>query len=79
MKGRSRFVVPILPDENGDYHLAVFIAFEGDLDLKYLIECFNGNVNANGIDGASIVGYATWDSDDQEKKYPGTRSLPWGW
>lgn len=79
LQGRSGFSIPILSKPGSDYNLVILVSFEDDLSLTDLLTVLRGELNSNSATNAIVAAYGTWDSHDQEKKYPGSKSYPWPW
>lgn len=77
LSGQSRFVMPVLPDGGGEYHLVIFLSLDTTLSLQE----FRGILSREMPQRSSsirIVGCAPWDSIDQERRYPGSAGR-WAW
>jgi len=79
MQGKCGFSIPILSKESVDYHLVILISFETDLEQADLLNILQGRINQNLPTNSIAAACSTWDSNDQEKVYPGSKSRPWPW
>lgn len=78
-KGESSFTIPILSNEDGDYRLVIFLAFKENVRLDDLLNGLkNGKTTGNAK--MTIAGFAAYDSDDYERRFPGSEKLNlWPW
>ena len=77
-QGKSSFWIPILPEKSSNYHLFVIFAFEDDLSLSGLLMDLRGEASVNAAANSMMAACQTFDSDDQEKRFPGSKAHGWG-
>jgi hypothetical protein len=76
MQGESGFAVPILSEAPGNFHLVIFISLDRDVRIEDLVNGLTGKAGRGDATNIKIAACGTWNSDDQEKKYPGSG---WVW
>jgi hypothetical protein len=76
-QGESGFILPVLADMKGDYHLAIFVSLEENVELKDVITALTAKTKDNLAVKAKIAACETWDSEDEENHMPGSKYDPW--
>jgi hypothetical protein len=79
LKGKSGFSIPILFDAGGHYNLVIFVSLREDLRLEDLLGVITAKGKGSAASEATIIACTPWDSDDQERKFPGSKSHSWPW
>lgn len=78
LTGKSAFSIPLVSGERGSYHVVVLVSFQDDLRLDDLVNALNGRGESEVLN-TLIVNCAGWDSEDQERVFPGSELHRWPW
>jgi hypothetical protein len=72
LAGRYEYYIPILDGKGGDYQLLIVMHFEQDIKLKDFVAALKGMDHGDLVGRQLISGCRPWDSNDQERKMPGS-------
>jgi len=75
----SKFGIPVLAEDPGNYRLGVFVAFFEDVSLDAFKAALRSGSATSSVKLARIEAVATYDSRDDATRLPGNPTNHWLW